>query len=135
MDNMELYHFGIKGMKWGVRRYQNKDGTLTPAGKRRAADNEKKHAMKNDVRNRRSLSDADLKKKIERIKMEKQLKELTAEEIAPGKKFVSEVLSSSGKKVATAFVTGATLYGVKTAMTGKFDVKELAGYMTPKPKK
>ena len=31
----ELYHWGIKGMKWGVRRYQNKDGTLTEAGKRR----------------------------------------------------------------------------------------------------
>lgn len=31
----ELYHWGIKGMKWGVRRYQNKDGSLTPAGKKR----------------------------------------------------------------------------------------------------
>lgn len=31
----ELRHFGIKGMKWGVRRYQNKDGTLTPSGKKR----------------------------------------------------------------------------------------------------
>ena len=34
MDN-QLYHWGIKGMKWGVRRYQNKDGTLTAAGQKR----------------------------------------------------------------------------------------------------
>lgn len=35
MTENELVHYGIKGMKWGVRRYRNKDGTLTPAGKKR----------------------------------------------------------------------------------------------------
>ena len=40
----ELYHHGVKGQKWGVRRYQNKDGSLTPAGKNR---NYNKRNMKN----------------------------------------------------------------------------------------
>ena len=34
-DYLELYHHGIKGQKWGVRRFQNEDGSLTPAGKER----------------------------------------------------------------------------------------------------
>ena len=33
--NNELYHYGVKGQKWGVRRYQNKDGTLTSEGQKR----------------------------------------------------------------------------------------------------
>ena len=33
----ELYHFGVKGQKWGIRRYQNPDGTRTAAGRKRYA--------------------------------------------------------------------------------------------------
>lgn len=36
-NNDELTHWGIKGMRWGIRRFQNKDGSLTPAGKKRRA--------------------------------------------------------------------------------------------------
>lgn len=44
--NGELYHHGVKGMKWGVRRYQNADGSLTPVGKKRISKQYKKTADK-----------------------------------------------------------------------------------------
>lgn len=42
----ELMHYGVKGMKWGVRRYQNEDGSLTPAGRKHEAKQEYKQAKK-----------------------------------------------------------------------------------------
>lgn len=48
MVNNELTHWGIKGQKWGVRKYQNKDGSLTPAGKQRYGSKENFESQYNE---------------------------------------------------------------------------------------
>lgn len=54
--NGELYHWGTKGMKWGIRRYQNKDGSLTPAGRKRYAEEEAKlKAREKTIKNRENI--------------------------------------------------------------------------------
>lgn len=132
-----LCHYGVLGMKWGRRRYQNKDGSLTPAGRKRysSEDERVKESRRNDVKNRRTLSDSDIRKKIERLKLENELKQLTAQDLSPGRKAVSDVLKTSGKRVATAAVAGGAAYAVKVAMTKKFDISEAASYMVPNPNK
>lgn len=63
----ELYHHGIIGMKWGVRRYQNADGTLTAAGKKRRASSSDVHSMSTD----------ELRRKVNRLSNEQRYIELT----------------------------------------------------------
>lgn len=65
MYDFELYHHGVKGQKWGVRRYQNKDGSLIEAGQRRKEKYEIKQqhkAQKEELRQRLRGVDPELAK-------------------------------------------------------------------------
>ena len=72
--NEDIYHWGIKGQKWGVRRYQNKDGSLTPAGKQRYSQDYIDAHSKKSVS---EMSDAELRKRNNRLQMEQQYAQLT----------------------------------------------------------
>ena len=95
MEN-ELMHWGIKGMKWGVRRYQNKDGSLTPAGKKRydkemAKLKEEEKIAKNKLRTQAKLNKLDEKRKeIEALKSGKPIAKSTKQHSKPSVKDMSD---------------------------------------------
>ena len=109
MEN-ELYHFGIKGMRWGVRRYQNPDGSLTNAGKKRLSkghtsneenDSSNKPSTKSSsTKTVKDMSDDELRQAINRLQLEQQYKNLSPKNVSKGKKFVDTVTNDVLKPAA-----------------------------------
>lgn len=172
----ELYHHGIRGQKWGVRRYQNADRSLTPAGKARYSKNGEsqsgfreispetkkklkiaaaavagltlvgasaylgyKYGMKVPKTSKKpkidlsKKTDEELGKMIKRMKLEKQINELSKEP----KRHSHIKLNDSMTKVANATIyttlAGTTGYLIRSAITGEQDSQLLADYIAPKP--
>lgn len=99
--NNELYHWGIRGMKWGVRRYQNADGTLTAAGKKRY-DKEvsKLRAEQKVVKNKQATKDKFEKLEAKKRELEQQKKDLEGEsKVAQVKQKVAENRANKPKSV------------------------------------
>lgn len=129
-----LMHYGIKGMRWGVRRSESQLAKERSKVEK-IADKTAKTERKKDVKNRRTLTTEELKNKIDRMKLEKQFKDLTEEDISPGRKVAKDILKSAGTKVLSAAAAGAAAYAVKATMTKRFDLREAAAYIAANPNK
>lgn len=97
MEGDFLSHHGIKGQKWGIRRYQNPDGTLTEEGQKRYGsvenlddDIERKAEKKWKKSDANKISDEELRKRIARLQNEATYKRLLTELNPPEIKAVKE---------------------------------------------
>lgn len=92
----ELCHYGVPGMKWGVRRYRRKDGTLTRAGRKRYGDDRHEDYKKvHDGKSVKLMSDAELRSRNNRLQMEKQYGDLTRK-TSVGEKAVKKFIATAG---------------------------------------
>lgn len=94
-NNNYLIHHGILGMKWGVRRYQNKDGSLTSAGRRKyrakSSDSNVTKKVKNDLS---KMTDGEFKKKY-KVSNTKYMKRVNKY----GDPYMNSPLAKMGKKI------------------------------------
>lgn len=124
MSDYELYHYGIKGMKWGVRRTAAQLGHVVKKGAKKAkeaidAKRSEKKAQKLRKKPLRELTDAELKDRIQRLQLEKNAADLMrstagvdAERVSAGKKFLSNLgsqvlmpsLVNAGKNALTKYL-------------------------------
>lgn len=112
MLNAYLAHHGILGQKWGVRRYQNEDGSLTEAGRKKygSEDHQEVEALKK--KSMKELSNEELEKIAKRKELERA--------INSGNEETKKILIESGTKLlTTAAVVGAAALG------GRYVVKHL----------
>lgn len=106
MENNELQHWGIKGMQWGRRRFQNTDGSLTPAGKARYADD-----SDDDSPAYKKQYDA-VRKEIAAERAAKRRNEAENNQEPAVEQTTSKKSKNIAKKVAILAAAGATVYGL-----------------------
>ncbi len=133
----ELVHYGVLGMKWGVRHDRNRSGSSSSGrstnsdASKRLASAKASVASRSDVakrtraakahakalnRNRFNLSNEELNAQINRLQKQKQLRELTESEVTPKRKATKEIAASVAKAVGTAALSAAIVIAIDNTL-------------------
>ena len=152
-DQDELMHYGVKGMKWGVRRYQNYDGSYTRAGVKRFNDSLSKYEKANDryktakaqyKKSKKSgsstssmkteLTNARLAKKQAKQKLDKDYKHLKQDKLGDqGKELYSKGNTIRSNNKTTSFLTKVGAMSAATAaynyQTGKLGDEKVTKWL------
>lgn len=120
----KLCHYGVKGMKWGVRKSKPKKSSGSSL---RNAEKDQKQRVKEIKKSLKKpkqkkkvkikdLSDKDLQAKINRLQMEKRYRDLKKDEVSAGKKLIGDILMTSGKTIGIQVVTYVAGQAINKAM-------------------
>lgn len=99
-----LAHYGVKGMKWGVRHDRQRVGRKAREQAKRSPERRQVDSIRKTKKKSRYMTDAELKMAINRLNLETQYNRLSLEVYSPGKKFARDFIMRSGNKAADAVV-------------------------------
>lgn len=146
-----LEHYGVKGMRWGVRRdrrtldriagrtggerpsKKQQDQNRAAARRARSKKSSVRTERRTASRNRRTLSTDDVRERINRLKLEKELKTLTNENLNPVRAQVTKMLTDAGWDVGRTVTKATMTVLARRALSGEeLTAAEIAKYLKPK---
>lgn len=115
----EIWHHGIKGMKWGVRHTPEQLGHRTGSKSAKKDDSHEDYKKAHDTKSVKKMSDAELRARLNRLNMEKQYSQMNPTRVERGRKILNSTLKVAGG-VAAASTTVITLHNNWNTISGLF---------------
>lgn len=119
MMNNEIYHYGVPGMKWGVRRSQNKLGRIDKRSKKNNWSDDATTAAKIKTKKVSQMTNAELRKLNDRKNLERNYKQLNPNAIKKGMAVVGTVAGALGTLTAI-YANGGKAISIGKDIVSKF---------------